>query len=537
MGQRGPVMPYHCAIVEPTAAELNRTPGLVAIARRRAWIMIPCVILAAAVAFAVSSRQEKKYSSTAALLFQTSEFSASSSSSDPTTAQATNVELVSEPIISVDTARSLGGAISAGRVATEVSVAPAGPGEVVDVTATDHSPAFAAKIANAYAQQFIAYSQQSAQAQVNQAISQLEAQIHQLGSAPANASELRTLKGRLSELQGLAALQTGNVQLVEQALVPSASSSPRVRRDVALGLVAGVLVGLLAMFLAERLDGTLRDPKEVEALLALPVLAMIPSSRAFARDASRAPSEATPEAESFRLLRTQLRYFNVDREVRSLLVTSGDSGDGKSIVAWNLARTAAALSPKSRVLLIDADLRRPRIATLAGEAGSPGLSELLTHGLGIRDVVRTLRLDAAQPSHMAGQLDVITAGASPPNPSELMQSEKLRAVIREVQEWYDFVIVDAPPSAVVADAIPVMSQMSGVLLVVRLRHSQRKSLLRLREQVARLPVPCLGVIINDVRRSEHGYGGYYNRPGPVDTGMYGDRVPSLDRPADARTLP
>jgi capsular exopolysaccharide synthesis family protein len=151
--------------------------------------------------------------------------------------------------------------------------------------------------------------------------------------------------------------------------------------------------------------------------------------------------------------------------------------------------------------------------------------------------VRTLRLDAAQPSHMAGQLDVITAGASPPNPSELMQSEKLRAVIREVQEWYDFVIVDAPPSAVVADAIPVMSQMSGVLLVVRLRHSQRKSLLRLREQVARLPVPCLGVIINDVRRSEHGYGGYYNRPGPVDTGMYGDRVPSLDRPADARTLP
>src|SRR5450755_4068413 len=166
-------MPYHCAIMEASAAELNRPPGLVAIARRRAWIMIPCVILAAAAAFAVSSRQEKKYSSTAALLFQTSEFSASASSSDPTTAQATNVELVSEPIISVDTARSLGGAISAARVATEVAVAPAGPGEVVDVTATDHSPAFAAKIANAYAQQFIAYSQLSAQAQVNQAISQL----------------------------------------------------------------------------------------------------------------------------------------------------------------------------------------------------------------------------------------------------------------------------------------------------------------------------------------------------------------------------
>lgn len=530
-------MPYHCAIVEPTAAELNRPPGLVAIARRRAWIMIPCVILAAAVAFAVSSRQEKKYSSTAALLFQTSEFSASSSSSDPTTAQATNVELVSEPIISVDTARSLGGAISAARVATDVSVAPAGPGQVIDVTATDRSPGFAAKIANAYAQQFIAYSQQSAQAQVNQAISQLETQIHQLGSASANASELRTLKGRLSGLQGLAALQTGNVQLVEQAFVPSASSSPKVRRYVALGLVAGVLVGLLAMFLAERLDGTLRDPKEVEALLALPVLAMIPSSRAFARDGSRAPSEATPEAESFRLLRTQLRYFNVDREVRSLLVTSGDSGDGKSIVAWNLARTAAALSPKSRVLLIDADLRRPRIATLAGETGSPGLSELLTHGLGVRDVVRTLRLDPAQPSHMAGELHVITAGALAPNPSELMQSEKLRVVMRDVQEWYDFVVVDAPPSAVVADAIPVMSQVSGVLVVVRLRHSQRKSLWRLREQVARLPAPCLGVIINDVKRSEHGYGGYYGRPARVATGMFGDTVPSQDRPTDARTLP
>jgi capsular exopolysaccharide synthesis family protein len=296
-----------------------------------------------------------------------------------------------------------------------------------------------------------------------------------------------------------------------------------------LGLAAGVLIALLAMFLLERLDKTLRDPAEVEALLGLAVLGMIPSSRAFARNASVSPLEATPEAEAFRLLRTQLRYFNVDTEVRSLLVTSGDVGDGKSIVAWNLARTAAALSPTSRVLLIDGDLRRPRIATLAGESASPGLSELLTHGLSVQDVVRRSRLGATEQGQAACDLFIITAGALAPNPSELMQSEKLRVVLQELQQHFDFVIVDAPPSAVVSDAIPVMSQVSGVLVVVRLRHSRRNSLRRLREQVSRLPAPCLGVIINDVRRSDGGYARYYR-----DEDRGGKRVArhaSLEQPA------
>jgi succinoglycan biosynthesis transport protein ExoP len=478
--------------------------------------MIPCILIATGLAFALSSRQEKKYSATASLLFQTSEFSqqlfgfsASTGSIDPTAQQATNVELVSEPIIAVDVARNLRGSVTASQVASEISIAAAGAGSIVDVTATDPSPAVAAKLANAYAQQFIAYQQQSDRSQVERAIAQLQTQIGQLAAASTGSSDLKTLQARLSQLQALAALQTGNVQLAEQALVPESPSSPKIRRDTALGLAAGVLVGLLAMFLAERLDGTLRDPKEVAALLGLPVLGMIPSSRGLARNTSVSPLDSTSEAEAFRLLRTQLRYFNVDREIRSLLVTSGDAGDGKSVISWNLARTAAALSPDFKVLLLDADLRRPRINVLADQPGSPGLSELLSSGLSVQDVVRSHRLDAEEDAGPPYELHVITAGALAPNPAELMQSAKLHAVLAEVQDQYDLVIVDAPPSAIVSDAIPVMSQVSGVLVVVRLRHSRRNSLRRLSEQVSQLTAPTLGVIINDVKQSKLDYGGYY----------------------------
>jgi capsular exopolysaccharide synthesis family protein len=154
-------------------------------------------------------------------------------------------------------------------------------------------------------------------------------------------------------------------------------------------------------------------------------------------------------------------------------------------------------------------LRRPRISELAGEPTSPGLSELITGRVSLDAVVRTHRLDAVDEHDLPCELHVMTAGALAPNPAELMQSTKLHEVLQRVQDRYDLVIIDAPPSAVVSDAIPVMSQVSGVLLVARLRHSRRASLRRLSDQMSRLSVPCLGVIINDVKQTKLDYGGYY----------------------------
>jgi succinoglycan biosynthesis transport protein ExoP len=534
---------WRFTMVDDNLTPNRRAPQTVAIVRRRLWIVILCTVVAAGAAFLVSRTQQKKYTATSALLFQTSQFSqqlfgftASAASIDPTTQQATNVALVSEPVVAVKTAQTLGHGVTGTRVTDSVTVAAAGASSVVSVSATDPSPIVAAKLANAYANEFIAYETHASVAQVEQAAAQLQSQITRVAATSPKSSQLTALETRLSQLQALASLQTGNVQLAEEAFPPSTPSSPRVAREVALGVLAGLVIGLLAAFVAERLDQTLRDPEEVKSLLGLPVLGAIPSSRSLlGRSKGARPLGATSEAEAFRLLRAQLRYFNVDRRIQSVLVTSAAPGDGKSTVAWNLASSAAIVSPTSSVLLVDADLRRPRIASLSDEPSSPGLSELLTHGLHFDEVIRLKHLGDAGPADASPALSIITAGALPPNPSELMESHKLHLLLEELHQHYDLIVVDAPPPSIVSDAIPLMRQVSGVLVVVRLRQTRRSAVRALREQLDRLAAPCLGLILNDVPSGDSRYKGYkryggaYSAPLPPGPGD----VVHVDSAADA----
>jgi capsular exopolysaccharide synthesis family protein len=528
-------------MVDYTPTALTPASRPLAVLRRRKWIVIACILVAGAVAYAISANEQKKYTATGGLLFQTAEFSqqlfgftAATGSQDPTTAQATDVALVSEPIVALDAAKSLGHPFTARRVARETSVAPAGASSIVNVHVSDRSPTKAAMIANAYAQAFVAYETAQNVAQVAQAENQMQAQITRVQAVTPLNSELPALKQRLSQLEALATLQTGDVQISETALRPQAPSSPHVSREVALGLLAGILIGLLAAFLAERVDRALRDPDEVKALLGLPILGMIPSNGALGRRSAVPLRGDTPEAEAFRLLRAQLRYFNVDREIRSVLVTSAVSGDGKSTVAWNLARTAALLAPYSSVLAVDADLRRPRIAELAGEPALPGLAELLTQSMSVEDVIRSVDVSGAGPPAKRVALNVITGGDLAPNPTELIESQKLREVLEKLDAQHDFVVIDAPPTAIVSDAIPLMGQVSGVLVVVRLRHTRRDALRALRDQLDRLGAPCLGVVLNDVKFADTGYGGYSRYPSSrAERRSRTPRAaPPLERPPD-----
>ena len=488
---------------------------LLAVLRRRLWILLPCVVIGTGVAFLISHVQEKKYSSTAALLFQQDALSqqlfgfATSTVIDPTTVAATNLNLVSQPIVATNTAHAL--AISQSRVTSEVSVAAAGASNVVDVTATDRSPTFAARLANTYAQQFVVYRKLADQSQVVEAAAQLQGQINRLRAAQPAASQLPNLETRLSQLDVVAAIQTGNVQQAQQALVPSGPSAPRTERATILGLMAGLLIGLAAVFLAERFDQTMRDPDDVRDVVGLPLLGMIPSSRELSGSSKAKPFGFSAEDERFRLLRAQLRYFNVDRAIESVLVSSAAPGDGKSTVAWHLARAEATLSPDSTVLLVDADLRRPRLAEMAGLPQAPGLAELLTQDLALNDVVRQCDVEALWGERVA-KLWVLTAGGGAPNPSELMESNKLRHLVSELHAKYDFIVFDAPPPAIVSDVIPLVTQVSGVLVVVRLRHTRRDALRRLVEQLGGLGAHALGLVLNDLPTSEFGYGGYGGYP-------------------------
>ena len=241
-------------------------------------------------------------------------------------------------------------------------------------------------------------------------------------------------------------VQTGNAELVQAAEVPLTPSSPNKRRNAMMGVLVGLLLGIALAFLLDRLDRRLRDPKEVEELLNRPVLAAVPKSRALSRESLERMPLLAVDAEAFRMLRANLRYFNVDQDIRSVLITSSASGDGKSIVSWNLAATAAGAGLKA--LLIEADLRHPALPRRPAEARRKGLSAVLSGNLSTADA--TIAVPIGPPadngaSEVGPTVDVLFAGAIPPNPTDLIESDRMKELIREAERTYDLVVIALPP--------------------------------------------------------------------------------------------
>jgi receptor protein-tyrosine kinase len=200
------------------------------------------------------------------------------------------------------------------------------------------------------------------------------------------------------------------------------------------------------------------------------------------------------------MLRANLRYFNVDREIKSVLITSATPGEGKSTVAMYLALAAA--SSGARVLLVESDLRRPTLNRRLGISSSHGISEVLAGARELRSAIDHIELESGTASHT---LDVLTAGPIPPNPSDLVESDKMRQIIRAAESAYDLVIVDTPPTSVVSDAIPLVRLVSGVLVVTRLGKTTKDSAHHLRDQLENLDANVLGVVVNSASRRA-GYG-------------------------------
>ncbi|MFL5781799.1 MAG: polysaccharide biosynthesis tyrosine autokinase, partial [Thermoleophilaceae bacterium] len=327
----------------------------------------------------------------------------------------------------------------------------------------------------------------------------------------------RLLRQRINQLETLQALQTGNAELVQPATPPSSPSSPKPLKDTAIAAILGLLLGVGLAFLIDRLDRRLRDPKDVEDIVQRPVLGAIPRSRVLQR--ARIGQEALPpgEAEAFRMLRANLRYFNVDRDIRSVLVTSAAPGDGKSTVSSNLA--LAASEAGTRTLLLEADLRHPTLARLMGLRSTPGLTNVLAAHKTLEDVIQTVTVPGRVQGDMPRRdLDVVVSGPIPPNPSDLMESDRLRQLIKAAEAEYDLVVVDTPPTSVVSDAIPLVTQTNGVIVVARLGTTKRESLTHLRDQLINLDAPLLGVVVNSLGRDSTSYGGYGAGYGYYGTG-------------------
>lgn len=278
------------------------------------------------------------------------------------------------------------------------------------------------------------------------------------------------------------------VRVVQPAKTPVTPSSVGIEVLAALGVAMGLAVGIGVALLRNTFDTSVKSLESLEATSGAPNLGLIAYDPAIARSTSTVQSD--PQAlslEAYRQLRTNLQFVNVGRPRRLLVVSSSVSGEGKTTTVANLAVAISATG--QRVLLIDADLRRPRLSGLFGSDSSAGLTTLLAG---------RARLDQVIQWSPAGGFDYISSGSLPPNPSELLSSDPMKALLADLRSHYDVILLDTPPLLPVTDAAALAPATDGVILVCRYGTTSRTEIERAVRSISAVSVPVLGTVFTMV---------------------------------------
>ncbi len=341
------------------------------------------------------------------------------------------------------------------------------------------------------------------------------------GEFETNQQLYQKLLEHLKDATVSAGLRSTNIHVVDPALPPLSAIRPRTTLDIAIGLLIGIILGAMMAFIQEALDSSLKNPEDAEALIAAPALACIPAETQ-TRAERMLPANGSKRlngnghghaniallhgsssglTEAYRALRTSVLLSAAARAPYSLLITSASAGEGKTNTAINLAMALAQCG--SAVLLVDCDLRRPCVSRLLDIPNQRGMSTYLTGNNKIDDVIQLYK---PQPN-----LSVIPSGPLPPNPAELVSSELMTTLLRELRGRFKHIIVDSPPLLVVTDATILSSMVEGAILVVESGVTPKKLVLRARKVLDSANARVLGVVLNKVRLHHDDYYGSYYR--------------------------
>jgi exopolysaccharide transport family protein len=343
----------------------------------------------------------------------------------------------------------------------------------------------------------------------------------------ANRTLSEGLLEKLKEAGVTAGLRSNNFRIVDAARVPTAPSGPNILRNLAFALALGLSTGIGLAFLLESMDNTVRTPEQAQTISLLPSLGMIPlgsrSTReirgnaklalASSKEAVELVTKSRPRsqmAESYRALRTSLLLTFPGGPPKVILITSALPEEGKTTTSVN---SAIVLAQKgTRVLLIDADLRRPSIHKTLGMGPTLGLSNVLTGTASLQQAII--------PSTILPDLFLLPAGTPPPNPAELLASTKMKNVLEELRKHYDHIVIDSPPTLSVTDAVVMSTAADAVVLVIRSAHTTKPALRRARDILLQVNARVCGVLVNAVNLNSPDYYYHYEYQGKYGHGYY-----------------
>lgn len=513
-----------------------------ALLRKWGWLVLLLVGLAAAGSYFYSQTIPPTYRSTAILLVGQEQSSANPTASDiyvsNNLAQAYAL-LVNQPSVLQAAAKEINWEGSWESLYFAASATAPQNGQTINVSATANTPPRAQQIANSIANQVIAQSPLSRQQQdadtrrefmtSQQALLQSQivlaqkqlTDLSQQAALETDQTKLDTLNARIAALQTKIEsaqrtyLQIGAllnqaagryITVIAPAPLPGAPISPNILQNVLLAAAAGLVLAVGVVLLLEYLDDTIKSNEDVRRELNLSVLGNIERITAI-----RKPGDGlitlkhprSPVAEEYRSLRTNLRYSGIENSGAALLITSANPGEGKTTTAANLAIAVAQAG--KRVVLVDADLRRPGVNRIFDLENQEGLTSLfLDQPLLLEDVLQ----DTVLPG-----LKILTAGDQPPNPAEILESRRMTEILQQLRQQFEMVIVDSPPALVVADASILASRCSGAMVIVDSGRTRTEAARKVTEVLTHSQVKLLGVVLNRVRGRGRGYyRHYYNYP-------------------------
>lgn len=504
--------------------------GYVEVVRRRAWLVAAMTGLVTVAAIGFSLLQEDRYRASAEVLLSRQNLASSlTGTPDPTAFQdasrfaETQADLARVPAVAERALRAAGDeSPDPGELLDSSEVEAAENSDLLEFRVWADDPQRAERLATEYARQYTLYRRELDTAAIAGARDELEASLDELRADGDTETPLyESLVEKEQELRTLEALQTSNAFLVRSA-EGATQVQPKPVRNGVLGLVLGLVLGVLLAFLAEALDTRVRSPEEIGDALGVPLLAHVPGPPRRLRGKDRlvmlAEPEA-PEAEAFRMLRTNLDFVNLERRAKRIMVTSAVDGEGKSTTAANLAVTLARGG--RRVVLVDLDLRRPSLDRFFKLEGRTGLAHVALGHASLRDAVAQVaipKLDRSAPSVAGngmnaapGLLHVLPAGPPPPDAGEFIATRALGAILDELAEHADSVVIDAPPLLLVGDAMALSARVDGIIVVTRINVVRRRMLAELRRLLETSPAKTLGYVVTGAEAAEsYGYAGRYH---------------------------